>query len=70
MGINPAPAPVVPNLFLTQSAGPTRKRTRPGARVPGSKAYNDKLKACLNDIGKEQAMADIQRWIVERLPVA
>jgi len=41
-----------------------------GSKDKTLKLYEGHFHDLLNDIGKEQAMADIQRWIVERLPVA
>lgn len=41
-----------------------------GSKDKTLKLYEGHYHDLLNDIGKEQAMADIQRWITERLPVA
>ena len=41
-----------------------------GSKDKTLKLYEGHYHDLLNDIGKEQAMADIQRWIAERLPVA
>ena len=41
-----------------------------GSKDKTLKLYEGHYHDLLNDIGKEQVMADIQRWITERLPVA
>jgi alpha-beta hydrolase superfamily lysophospholipase len=41
-----------------------------GSKDKTLKLYEGHYHDLLNDIGKEQAMADIERWIGERLPVA
>jgi acylglycerol lipase len=41
-----------------------------GSKDKTLKLYEGHYHDLLNDLGKEEAMADIQRWIAERLPVA